>query len=86
MSFRKRTLVQDAGSQTTPGILPVKDDMPAALHATQSGANIIAGSAQRRIIGEHLATRLDIVKVLDCLAFAPGTAPLHWQDLGQVQL
>jgi len=58
MTCGQHALVQDAGNQNAPGILPVKDDMPAAFHPTQAGTNVIAGSAQSRIIGEHLATRL----------------------------
>jgi hypothetical protein len=43
--FGQHALMQDAGNQNASSLLPVKYDVPAMLHATQAGANLIAGSA-----------------------------------------
>ena len=72
-SFGQHALMKDAGNQNTPGALAVKDNVPAALHSTKAGTNIVTRPAQRGIIGKHLATRLKIVDVTDGLVFAPST-------------
>jgi hypothetical protein len=64
--------MKDAGNQNTSGFLSVKDYVPAALHSTKAGTNIVTRPAQRGIIGKHLATHLQIVEVTDGLVFAPG--------------
>jgi hypothetical protein len=72
MSFGKHALVQDAADQNVLTLNAVKNNMPATLHTMQTGANMITRSAQFRIVGEHPATRRDIVKVAYGLNFAPS--------------
>jgi hypothetical protein len=61
-----------AGNKNAGAVLAVNDDVPAALHSTKAGTNLITCSAQRGIIGQHLTTRLKIVDVTDGLLFTPS--------------
>src|ERR1035441_7308710 len=65
--------VKDAGNQNGSSVLAVEDDVPAALHSTKPGTNLVTHPAQSGIIGKHLAPCLQIVEVTDGLVFAPGT-------------
>ena len=64
--------MKDAGNQNAVARLAVKDDVPAALHSTKAGTNLITCPAQRGIIGQPLTTRLKIVDVTDGLLFTPS--------------
>jgi hypothetical protein len=72
VSFGQHALMQDAGNQNASGVLAIEHNVPTDLHTTQAGANIIAGPTQRRIVSQHLATRLQITDVADGLALTPG--------------
>jgi hypothetical protein len=63
--------MQDAGNQNPFGLLPVEHDMPTTLHAAQAWADVIAASAERRIISQQPATRLEVVEVTDGLVDSP---------------
>ena len=71
VSFGQHALMKDARNQNASRLLAVKDNVPAAFHSTKAGTNIVARSAQRGIIGKHLATRLKIIDVMDGLVLAP---------------
>jgi hypothetical protein len=73
VSFRKHALVQDARYQNAVGGLSAKHGMLGALHPAEAGPNLATRPPERRIIGEHLATSLKIIKVTDGLVFTPGT-------------
>ena len=49
------------------GSLAVKDNVSVVLHSPKSGTNIITCTAQRWIIGKHLAARLKIIDITDGL-------------------
>lgn len=72
VSLRKHALVQDARNQNSSGVLAIKDNVPAALHSPQVRTNIITTPTQRGIVGQHLATRFQIVDVTSGLLCAPG--------------
>ncbi len=72
VSFGQHSPMQDAGNQNASGILAVKHDVPANLHTTQAGANVIASPTQRRIVRQHLAARLQLADVADGLVLTPG--------------
>jgi hypothetical protein len=80
VSFGQHALMKDARNQNTSGVLAVKDNVPAAFHSTKAGTNIVTHSAQRGIIGKHLATRLKIVDVTDGLVFAPTAKGVSADD------
>jgi len=63
--------MQDAGNQNPSGLLPVEHDVPATLHAAQTWADVSAASAERRIISQQPATRLEVVEVTDGLVYSP---------------
>ncbi len=65
--------VEDAGYENPSAVLPVEDNMPAALHSAQAGSDILKASTKCRIVGQHLATHFKIVDVTGGLVFAPGT-------------
>jgi hypothetical protein len=72
VSFWKHAPMQNAGNQNTSGSLAVEDDVPADLHTTQAGANIIASPTQRWVVSQHLAARLQIAEVADGSVLTPG--------------
>ena len=65
--------MQDARDQNASGILSVKHHVPAALHPTEAGTNILACPAQRGPVGKHLATGLQLVEVTDGLVLSPSS-------------
>jgi hypothetical protein len=67
----KHPLVQDARDPNALAIGSVEDDMPSVLHASQAGTNVVANSARLRVVGERLATTLEIGNVADRLVYAP---------------
>lgn len=77
--------MKNARNQNPSRVHAVKDNVPAALHSTKSGTNIVTRTAQRGILGERLATRLKIVEVTDGLVFAPGAKGIR-ADTEQVGL
>jgi hypothetical protein len=70
--FGQYALMQDTGNQNAAGLLPVKHNMLALLHATQPRANFIAQAAQRRIVGNKLATIFKLADIAVGLGFTPG--------------
>jgi len=64
--------MQDAGNQNASGVLSVKHYVPAALHTTQAGTNIVARPAQSGIIRKDPTTSLKIVDITDGLVYPPS--------------
>jgi hypothetical protein len=50
--LREHPLMQDAGNENSSRLAPEEHDMLALFHAAQAGANVIAGAARRRIVGQ----------------------------------
>jgi hypothetical protein len=71
MPFWKHSPVQNAANQNSFRLLTVEHNVLFALHSMQAATNIITASTQRRIIGQHPATRLESVEVSEGLSFAP---------------
>lgn len=72
VSSGQHALMQNTGNQNAAGLITIKHHVPAMLHATQAGTNIVTGSAQCGVIGKHLTTRLKIFNVARSLILAPG--------------
>jgi hypothetical protein len=83
VSFGQRTPMQDAGNQNASGALAVEHDVPADLHTTQAGANIIASPTQRWVVSQHPAARLQIAEVADGSVLTPGAKSIR-SDAQQV--
>ena len=64
--------MQDTRNQNAISLQSVKHNIPAALHATQTRANLVTRPPQCRVIGEHLAAGLKVVNIANGLSFAPG--------------
>ena len=75
--------MQDTRNHHAFGVLTVKDNVPAALHAAQAGTDIFAGATQKRMIGEHPATHLQITEVSGSLILTPPPNRVR-DDLKQV--
>jgi hypothetical protein len=54
------TQVIHGGNQNASGRLALKDNVSAVLHSPKAGTSIITHPSQRRVIGKHLAARLEI--------------------------
>jgi hypothetical protein len=52
--------MQDAGNENASRFAPKEHDMLALFHAAQAGANVIAGAARCRIVGQSTATRFKL--------------------------
>jgi hypothetical protein len=63
--------VQDTRNENAPGLLPIKDDVLALLHAAQAWTDIVTLSAQSGIGGKPPATILQFAEVTDSLVLAP---------------
>jgi hypothetical protein len=89
VSLRQHPLMQDAGNENASRLTPEKHDVPALFHTAQAGANVIASSTRRRVVGQPLATRFQVVDVTQCLVFAPRTqgigADLHQAGIGKAR-
>jgi hypothetical protein len=69
---RPHPLVQDAGDENASRFTPEKHYVPALFHAAQARANMIAGAAGRRVVGQPPATSFKVVDVTHGLVFSPG--------------
>lgn len=63
--------MQDAGDDNVVALLPIEHDMLSVLVPAQTWQNVLAGSAQRWSVRQHLTTRLKVVDVGYGLSFAP---------------
>jgi hypothetical protein len=73
------------GDENPAGLLTVKHDVFAVIHATQAWANIITGATQLGIVGKELTARLQLAYVTIGLAFAPDPKSIS-ADAQQVVL
>jgi len=64
--------MQNPGNQNSASDLPIKYDMTPTLHPAQTRPDVIAFPTEPRIVCEHLAERLEIIKITDYLRFTPG--------------
>jgi hypothetical protein len=67
----QHSLMQDAGDENPFCNQAIEDHVAAVLHAAQAGTDIVAGAAQRRIIGECLTTHFQSIEVTAGLSFSP---------------
>jgi hypothetical protein len=58
-----------------------KHDVLALFHAAQAEANVVAGTARRRVVGQPLTTRFKLVNVAD----GPRRAPRAQRILADAQ-
>jgi hypothetical protein len=72
VSFRQHAFVQDAGNENASRLTSEKHDVLALLHAAQAEANMVAGAARRRVVGQPLATGFKLVNVADGLRRTPS--------------
>lgn len=63
--------MKNAGNKNTSRFGPEEHKLLTLFHAAQAGANMVARSAQRRAVGQLLATRLQVVEITDSLVNAP---------------
>jgi len=68
----QHALMQNTRNQNAFTFPAVEHNMPAAFHATQTRANVVIRTPQRRVVGEHLTTCLKLVDVSIGLCFAPS--------------
>ena len=68
----EHALVQNSGNQNPTGFLAIKQNVPPALHPSQSGADILTLSAEPRIAGQSPAAVLNLVQISKGLILAPG--------------
>ena len=81
MLFRQHALMKNAGDQNPPFLLPIKNDMPAALHTMQARTDIITGTAQSWSVCQLPATGFEIVKI----AIGLGLSPVLNGKAGNIQ-
>jgi hypothetical protein len=72
VSFWQHAFVQDAGNENASWLTSEKHDVLALLDAAQAEANVVAGAARRRVVGQPLATGFKLVNVADGLRRTPS--------------
>ena len=81
--FRQHALMKDTGNQNASGVRPVEHHVLALLDPTQPRANFIAWAAERRVVGNELATIFKLVDIAVGLGFAPDAGGIN-ADVEQI--
>jgi hypothetical protein len=79
----KHALVQDAKDENIIPVAPVENHVLALFATAQPGTNLVACAAEHRMIGDPLATLLQLIEVTGTLLVAPHSARVV-RDVQQV--
>lgn len=70
--LRLHPLMQDSADQNASSFGPVEHNVLAVLHAVQTAAYLVAGTAQSWILGNKMATVVDLVEITSSLRLSPS--------------
>lgn len=83
--FRQHAVVKDARHNDSSRLAQIEDDVPSAVHTTQSVKNVITHAAEIWVVGQILQTRFKIIKITRRLRWTPGLQGVS-SYLGKVEL